>query len=66
MVGDGWARNQQAPKYQIMLALAMTRIDSEDETSFLRKNMTRARIPAKWRKIHATLDKAHTALANWR
>lgn len=65
MVGDEWARSQPAPKQQIMLALAMTRIDSQDETTFLRRNMTRARIPPKWRKIHATLDKARSVLAGW-
>lgn len=65
MVGGEWARSQPAPKQQIMLALAMTSIDAQDETTFLRRNMTRARIPPKWRKIHAAVDKARSVLAGW-
>ena len=65
VLGDDWSASQPAPRYQLMLALAMTTIDAEDEVKVLRRSMVHSRTPPKWRTIHAAVDKAHNALAGW-
>lgn len=52
------------PQKQILLALAALELDAEDATRTLRREMTTARTPAKWRKIHGNLDRAARAMGH--
>jgi hypothetical protein len=45
-----------------MLALALLAIDDEEEAAAIRKAAQTRRTPAKWRRIHANLDRAAAAM----
>lgn len=52
----------EAPDDQVMLALAMLDLDAEDYRARFHKEMTVARRPPKWRKIHALVDRTAAVL----
>lgn len=53
-----------APQHQIMFAIAMLDLEAEERAKIIKKEFETARTPAKWRKVHANLDRAAAALSH--
>lgn len=55
-----------APEHQLMLALALLALEEEEAAAALRARAAAqreaARTPAKWKRIHAAVDRAAAAM----
>jgi hypothetical protein len=55
---------RDAPPHQLLLGMALLAIEEEDAARALHARMREARTPPKWRKIHASLDRAARAMGH--